>query len=128
MMDWKPVTRGKARALGVHPENRQALAVEVDLDRLPPAGWDAFFERPEGVGISMSMHPPRLSGRTIHIMAPDTELENYLANVDARIGAANATYEKRVLPQVRAAEAAAADAKKEEQRRLAEAQRKLEKL
>jgi hypothetical protein len=127
-MNWQPITRGKPQVRGVHPTYRGLLEVVVELDRRPPDGWAQCFDHPEGVGMSLSMHPPRLSGGTIYLMPPDGEVEQYMAHIDERIRAANTSYEQRILPQVRAAEVVKQQAADEEQRRLTEARRKLEGL
>jgi hypothetical protein len=114
--------------LGVHPEYSGLLEIEVELDPYPPRGWEQGFNHPEGVGISLSMHPPRLSGSTIYIMPPDKQVEDYIKHIDERIDAANAIFEKRHLPELHAAEDARNKAEDEKRQRLEEAQRKLKNL
>src|SRR5947209_3279402 len=77
---------------------------EMDLSRTPPPEWAQAFDNPSDVPISMSMHPPERSGATIRIRYPDGQLAAYVANVDARIEAANLYFEQRVLPSLMAAE------------------------
>jgi len=61
-------------------------------------------------------------------MPPDNELDAYVANVDARIEAANDYFEAHVLPNLEAAEASAQRDKVSAQARVAEAQRRAKKL
>jgi hypothetical protein len=99
------------------------LDVDIDLTPDPPAEWARGFEHPVGVGISMSMHPPVLSGATVHIRPPDNELEKYVAHVDERIAAANAYYEREVLPALDRAEAEERQHQEDEQKRIDDAKR-----
>jgi hypothetical protein len=127
-MEWKPIGRGRPQVLGVHPQYRGLLEIEIELDSMPSAEWVQAFNHPAGVSMSMSMHPPRLSGSTIYIRPPDQELASYIEHIDERIAAANATYEARVLPQERAAALREKQVKEEETRRVEEARKKSEKL
>lgn len=127
-MEWKPIQRSKQRVLGVHPQYRGLLEVEVELSQRPPAEWGEAFLHPEGVEVSVSMHRPRLSGSIIYITPPDDQVEEYVRHVDERISAANATYEQRILPRARIAEDAENRSRDEERRRLEEAKKRLQGL
>jgi hypothetical protein len=127
-MNWTPMKRGKPRAMGPDTRYRKLQNIEVDLDREPPAGWEAEFQHPEGVSISLSQHPPQLRGRTIYLSAPDDEVEAYIRSLDQRIAAANSNYETRVLPKVEAAERQRQQAEEEAMQRKENVQDRLNKL
>ena len=127
-MTLTPLSRGKLQAKGSDPEYRRLLRIEVELSQTPPPGWAEEFQNPVGLGIPMSMHPPRISGRNVYLSPPDDQVEEYVKHLDERIAAANKGYEQRVLPKVRAAEEARRQADEEEKRRREEAQRRLDKL
>jgi hypothetical protein len=114
---------------GVNAKYSGLIDVEIDLNpATPPGEWADFFSRPFAVPTSLSMRPPQLSGATVRLMCPDNELDAYVANVDARIEAANDFFESQVLPSLEAAEASAQRDRASAQARVAEAQRRAEKL
>ncbi len=127
-MTWTPISRGKPQAKGSDPEYRRLLRIEVELSQVPPDGWEAEFNNPEGLSVSMSMHPPRLRGRTVYLTPQDDQLEEYVKALDDRVAAANKGYERRILPRLQAAEQARRQADEEETRRREDAQRRLDKL
>jgi len=127
-MAWNRITRGKPRVRGINSRYPGLINVEIDLSATPPSEWAEAFDHPSGVSISMGMHPPERSGSTIRLMCPDSELEAYVANVDARIAAANDSFERQVLPSLEAAEASAQRDRAAAQARVADAQRRAENL
>ena len=127
-MNWQPIRRTNSEIIGRHSRYMGLLEVEIEISGDPPGEWAQAFQHPEGVGISLSMHPPRLSGAIIYITPPDNEIESYVAHVDDRIRAANATYEKRYLPNILDREEARNQAAEEERLRLEDARRRLKKL
>ena len=128
-MEWTRIVRsGPPRVRGVNSQYPGLLDVEIDLTRTPPPEWTQGFIHPSGVGISLSMHPPEISGSRVQIRPPDGELEKYVAHVDERIEAANTYFEQRVLPALNAAEAQAQQRKATEQSRIADATRQADKL
>jgi len=128
-MAWTRIARsGTPRVMGVNSKYSGLIDVEVDLKPTPPREWANFFSQPFAVPTKLSMHPPKLSGSIVMLMPPDNELDAYVANVDARIEAANDYFEAHVLPNLEAAEASAQRDKASAQTRVAEAQRRAEKL
>jgi hypothetical protein len=128
-MAWTRIVRsGKPRVKGINSRYSGLIDVEIDLTPTPPREWAQFFEQPFAVPTSLSMHPPKLSGSTVMLMLPDNELDAYVANVDVRIEAANDYFEAHVLPNLEAAEASAQRDKSSAQARVADAQRRAEKL
>jgi hypothetical protein len=128
-MAWTRITRGKPRVRGVNAKYSGLIDVEIDLNpATPPREWAEFFSRPFAVPTSLSMHPPELAGTTVRLMCPDNELDAYVTNVDARIEAANTFFESQVLPSLEAAEASVQRDRASAQARVADAQRRAEKL
>lgn len=118
-MNWKRITRGEVDVRGVNKKYPGLLDVRIPLSEVPPREWTGYFERPVGISISMSMHPPHLSGAEVVLRPSDDDLEEYVQHVDERIQAANVRYEREVLPQLRALEA-------QQQREAAEVESRLE--
>jgi hypothetical protein len=128
-MKWDPISRGKPRVRGVNPQDSGLIDVEIDLSITPPPEWAQAFTNPPDVPISMGMHPPTLSGpRGVELQLPDGELEAYVANIDARIAAANDYFERQVLPSLMAAEASAQRDEASAQARVDDVQRRAENL
>ncbi len=128
MAEWRPVGRGKPEIVGVNRQYPGLLDVRVTLDADPPDEWAAFFERPSGVPISLSMHPPTLTGRLISLRPSDSELESYIEHIDLRIDAANRHYETESLPRIRARELREASIQAEERARIEDARRRADSL
>lgn len=118
LVTWQPVTRGRPEVQGAHPEYPGLLRVRIPLEGSVTEEWSYYFLRPVGVGISLSMHPPELCGRTIRIRPPDDELECYVRHVDERIGAANERYESEVLPRLQEAVERRKEVERQTARRL----------
>jgi hypothetical protein len=128
-MAWTRIVRsGKPRVKGINSQYSGLINVEVDLEPTPPREWADFFSQPLAVPTKASMHPPKLSGSTVMLQPPDNELEAYVANVDARIEAANDFFERQVLPSLEAAEVQARQRRDDDQRRIDDARRKAEDL
>src|SRR5437899_672855 len=105
-MGWTRIVRsGQPRVKGINSQYSGLIDVEIDLKPAPPREWADFFSRPFAVPTSASMHPPKLSGSTVMLRPPDNEISAYVANVDARIEAANDFFESQVLPALEGAEA-----------------------
>ena len=100
-MAWEPITRGKPKVMGINAEGPGLLDVSVPLSSVPPPAWVQFFDSPPDVSVSVTIHPPRLSGREVFITPPDGQIREYVAQVDTRIGAANRMYEDIELPRLR---------------------------
>jgi hypothetical protein len=122
--EWTPIERAEVKVRGIDPEFSGLLRVEVALTPSPPAPWRTYFERPSGVSMSLSMHPPRLIGSMVEIRPPDNELEKYLENVDERIRHANERYGAEALPAIQAQAERDAAFRAESQRRVDDAQRR----
>jgi len=128
-MAWTRIVRsGKPRVKGINSQYAGLINVEVDLEPPPPREWADFFSQPFAVPTKASMHPPKLSGSTVMLRPPDNELDAYVANVDARIEAANDFFERQVLPSLEAAEAQARQRRGDDQKRIDDARRKAEDL
>lgn len=123
-----PVKMGHPVTVGIHAQYEGLLVVEIPLEPYPDEAWRSIFDHPPGVGISMSMHPPRLIGSSVTIHPPDTEVERYVSHVRERVDAANAEYDKTVRPRLEALERQRIAAEEERRRRIAEAQAKLDEL
>jgi len=95
------------------------MDADMALRTTPPPEWAQSFNNPSDVPISMSMHPPELAGSTIRIRYPDGQLAAYVANVDARIHAANLYFEQSIHPALNAAEAQAQNNRETAQARVA---------
>lgn len=127
-MDWKPITRGKPEVKGVNSEYSGLLDVAIPLEGDIDINWSQFFENPVGVPIPLSMHPPKLTGRTVYIRPSDEEVEAYVKHVDERIAAANARFQTEVLPKIQQMEQRDRADREERQRRIEDARRRLENL
>jgi len=128
-MAWTRIVRsGHPRVKGVNSQYRGLINAEMDLSINPPSEWVPAFNNPPDVPISMSMHPPELTGSTIRIRYPDGQLAAYVTNVDARIEAANLYFEQRILPTLVAAEAQSRNDRETAQERIAREQREAENL
>ncbi len=122
--DIKP---GKPKVLGVDANYKGLLNVEIPLDPHPDANWAAIFSRgPSGVSYSLSMHPPQLVGGKIVIRPPDGDVEKYVEVVKARIDGTNREYAEQVEPVLKARQEAADREKAERQRRIEQAQKRLD--
>jgi hypothetical protein len=122
-MSWEPIRRGKPEVQGVHSEYSGLLRVRIPLEGSVTEEWSHHFLHPTGVGISLSMHPPELSGRSVRIQPPDDELKQYVRHVDERIRAANERYEAQVLPRLEAEANKRANAEERRAQRLEAARR-----
>jgi hypothetical protein len=128
-MAWTRIVRsGSPRVRGVDAQYPGLMKADMDLNISPPAEWAQAFSNPSDVPISMSMHPPELSGSTIRIRYPDGQLAAYVANVDARCEAANVYFERHILPGLNAAEAQAQNDRETAQARVAREQLEADKL
>jgi len=101
-MGWQPIERGKPEVLGIHPQYSGLLRVEIPLVGDVDGYWTACFKNPTGLGISLSMHPPKIYGNTVEITPGDGDLESYLEHIDDRIDAANKYYRSHLLPEIEA--------------------------
>ncbi|MHB8382051.1 MAG: hypothetical protein ACYDC3_06890 [Candidatus Binataceae bacterium] len=128
MADWTPITRRELQVIGDHPDYPGLLQVVISLSEEPPEKWQEFFMNPTGVGISMSMHPPEISGGEIGISPPDNELERYVRHVDERIDAANQRYSREVLPQITLQEQRDEMSRRDDEECLAKARASVKKL
>lgn len=113
---------------GIDPEESGLLQIRIDLNRVPEAEWQAFFENPADGALPPSMPPPRLVSDAIRIRPPDDEVENYVEHVDERITTANEQYARQVLPQLQAEEADRDREAREQKRRLQDAQNRIDAL
>lgn len=125
-MDWRPITRSRVSddAVERHPRAKGLLEVRIQLSEEPHPDWAQAFERGFGATINLSMHRFRLNGDEIVITPPDDELEAYVAEVDNRIAAANAWFEKEVLPRLTERERSEQARDDEETEKLANARRR----
>src|SRR5437773_11900874 len=121
MTDWQPIKRGSPEVEGVSGRATGLLRVHIPLDRDPPREWEQSFLHPAGINISLSMHPPKISGDEIIITPPDSELEEYVRHVDERIRVANEFYSREVVPRMKRHQEAADARRADEERRLREA-------
>lgn len=125
---WIYVERINIEVEGIDPEESGLLQIRIDLNRVPEAEWQAFFESPAGGALPPSMHPPRLVSDAIRIRPPDDEVETYVEHVDERITTANEQYARQVLPQLQAEEADRDREAREQERRLQDAQTRIDQL
>jgi len=129
MTNWNRIVRsGKPRVKGINSQYAGLIDVEIDLKPTPPREWAEFFSQPFAVPTKASMHPPTLSGSTVMLQPPDNEFDAYVANLDARIEAANDFFERQVLPRLESAEAQARQRREDDQRRIDDTRRKAENL
>lgn len=77
-MPWQAITRGKPKVLGVNQQYPGLLDISIPLSPRPDREWQALFEHPPGVGISISMHPPRIDGGTVRITPSENEVKAYV--------------------------------------------------
>ena len=126
-MNWNRITRGEPKVLGVNRKHSGLLNVAIPLSESPPREWASYFERPVGISIRLSMHPPKLHGASVSITPPDEELEAYIKHVDERIEAANASFETQILPRLQAQEERQRKAESDEEQRLRAARERLKK-
>lgn len=118
---WKPIAAGDPDVQRVHPRASGLIEIYIPLSEEPPCEWIEFFEHPSGISIPLSMHPPHIEGDQVYIRPPDHQEADYVQHVQERIKAANAWYEKEVLPRKLARERTA-DA---EAQRLEDARRRI---
>lgn len=104
-MEWTRITRGDVEPVAVNKPYRDYVNFEIKLSAVPPEPWAHAFANPEGVQISGGLRAPLLSGSTIYLSLPLSDLEARVKEVDARIAYTNDFYEKRVLPELRREEA-----------------------
>lgn len=125
------VSRGKIEVKGPDKNAPDLLYVVVPLEQRQysiPGEWKEAFLRPEGIEIPNGMGPPRFGPEGVVVRCPDAELERYITNIDERIEYANRIWVEEILPRHRL-EAASAEAEAEKQRnRIAEAQRRADRL
>lgn len=127
-MRWEPITITGRRVKGRNAQYEGLLDVDIDLSTTPPTAWAQFFMNPSGIGISISMHPPSLSGSTVHIRPPDDEVERYAKHIEERVAHTDRWFEETALPEISAAEERQRAEKEAEAERLREAQRKLDEM
>jgi hypothetical protein len=124
---WTRIIRsGPPKRLKVDEKYRGLLNVELALNATPPPEWAYAFANPSDVPISLSMHPPELSGSTVRIRPPDEQFGSYVDHVEMRIIAANKWYEEHVLPQRLVGEERQQSDRDEEKERLDRAKREAE--
>lgn len=80
------------------------LDVDIELSHRTPEAWARFLQNPSGIGVSVSMHPPSLSGSTVKITPPDDEVDKYARHIEERVAHTNRWFEETALPQINAAE------------------------
>ena len=127
-MEWVPITITGRKVVGRNRQYSGLLDVEIELSGTPPRPWAEFFQSPSGIGISISMHPPSLSGSKVKITPPDDEVESYAKHIEERVAHTNRWFEETALPQINAAEERQRAENEAEAKRLKEAQRKLDEL
>jgi len=124
--DQTSIKAGKARVLGIDPEASGLLNVEVPLEPKPDQYWtEIFIAGPPGPMWSISMHPPRLSGAAVFLRPPDQE-EKYLDELNKRIESTNRYYAQEIEPKLKAEQERKETDETERQRRIEEAQRRLD--
>ncbi len=120
---WEPIKRVAVKVTGVDAQEAGLLDAYIELSAAPPKEWPHRFENPVGLDVSSSMYPPKVNGSRVTLHVQDDRMAEYVADVDARIAAANEYYENEVLPAQVAKATAEQDARDEVTRRIAEAQR-----
>lgn len=128
MDPWIYVERINIEVEGIDPQESGRLLIRIDLNRVPEAEWQSFFETSSAGASSPSMNPPRLVSDTITIRPPDEEVETYVEHVDERITTANEQYASRILPQLQAEEAERDREASEQLRRVQDAQSRIDQL
>lgn len=127
-MTWQPISRGKVDVHGIHPEHPGLLQVSIELSDSPPAEWRAAFIAGDGVASRGDMHKPDLTASTVWLQPPDSELEEHVRDVDARIAAANKIYKRDVLPAKTQRQSAVEALAEQNERRIDDARRRAEDL
>lgn len=128
MDPWIYVERVNIEVEGIDPQTPNLLQIRIDLNRVPEGEWQALFEDSAADTGSTSMRPPRLVSDAIMIGSPDEEIEDRVRQLDRRITTTNEQYASRVLPRLQAERAERAKQADEQQRRLHNAQRRLDDL
>ena len=126
-MSQTAIKAGKPKVLGVDPRARGLLKIEIPLDPKPDPQWTGIFNRgPNGVGYPISMHRPEVVGGTVVISPPDDEVAKYVEKVEEIVAATNRDYAQHVEPRLKAQRDAVEREKVDRQRRVEEAQKRLD--
>jgi hypothetical protein len=121
-MAWTRIVRSGKPRVREDPKYPGYMIAEMDLTTPPPPQWAQTFNVP------LDAHSPDLSGWTIRIRYPDGQLADYVASVDARMEAANSSFERHVLPVLNRAEAHEQAQRETAQARVAREQREASRL
>src|SRR4051812_21163601 len=128
MAQWEQIRRTRVEVIGVDSQRSGCLNVRIHLSTQPPSHWWHYFQRPPTDPTPVTMDPPQPGQSWVHVSPTDTELESYVRNVDQRIDAANAEYERVVLPQLARRTHEVETKVDDQQHRLEEAQRRADEL
>ena len=104
MSDWESITRSAVTVTGLVDGSPELINVTVKLSATPPTAWATFFDHPVGVDAAVG-GSSRLDRDQVFITPADDEIPAFVAQVDARIAAANRYYEDDLLPKIAAAQA-----------------------
>ena len=122
-------TRGKPQVVGIDPEAPGLVQILVPLGQAPDSEWCAIFAGPPpGYGYSLGRHSPALFHDRIELRAPPEDVGDYIRDLDARMAATNAEYERTVRPRKDAERQRRDELAGEERRRIEEAQRQIDEL
>jgi hypothetical protein len=123
------VKLGDPKVEGIDSQYAGLVVVRAPLEPKPPRGWtDVFEDNPHFSGWPLSLHKPRVTGGSIEIHVPDEDVQKGLTALRKRIDWTNDKYEREVLPALEEKDRADADAKTAHEKRIEDAQRKLDEL
>jgi hypothetical protein len=127
-----PVKRAEVPEIGSNAPSPGRLSVTIKLNQSPPIEWIRVF-----TGLftgSMRAHTmpgwtdPAVRGDVVSYTPMESDLENSVLMMDARIAEANAEYAKSVLPEIRAREEAERRAAEEKSAHIEDARQRAQRL
>ncbi len=117
----------KPQVQGVSQEHAGLIVVRAPLDPAPNAHWKQLFEtNPHFTGWPISMAKPRIYGSEAEIRVTDDAIENGVQALRARVDWVNEQYALHVQPDLDAKKQAHEQAKAQNERRIEDAQRKID--
>lgn len=118
---------GKLEAQGFAETAPSLIVMRAPLQPAPNARWKHLLEaNPHFTGWPRSLQGPRVYEDEVEIHAPEDSIEMAVTALRERIAWANQQYEQRVKPQLEARDRATAEAKARREKRLSEAQRRID--
>ena len=112
MSAWKPIKMVESQVeIDATPG---CLNVTIKLGPRPDRHWEQLVYQRPNVDWPSTMRPMQISDGYLRMTPPDSELDRYIDKAQEIIDAANADYERTILPMLE---------RKAEQKRLAEDER-----